>query len=157
MKNLKITPPEGYEIDREKSTFEEIIFKPMKKSLPKSWEELEKIKGYYVSNDCNIYHEVGIKCTLGNKNIFVTEAQAKATIALAQLSQLRDAYRDGWKPSWTSTGLKKYCIEIIEGHIVGEDYYRTAHFLSFQSEEIRDEFLSNFKDLIEEASPLLFG
>lgn len=29
-KTLKITPPEGYEIDREKSTIDEIVFKPAK-------------------------------------------------------------------------------------------------------------------------------
>lgn len=41
-KKLKINIPEGYEIDREKSTFEEIVFKkiedPLAK-LPKTWEE----------------------------------------------------------------------------------------------------------------------
>lgn len=31
MKTVKITPPDGYEIDREKSTLEEIVFKPIKK------------------------------------------------------------------------------------------------------------------------------
>lgn len=28
MKSMKITPPEGYEVDKENSTFEEIKFKP---------------------------------------------------------------------------------------------------------------------------------
>ena len=41
-KKLKINIPEGYEIDKENSTFEEIIFKkiedPLSK-LPKTWEE----------------------------------------------------------------------------------------------------------------------
>ena len=30
-KIIKITPPEGFEIDKEKSTFEEIVFKPIQK------------------------------------------------------------------------------------------------------------------------------
>ena len=30
MKNLKITAPEGYEIDKTNSTFENIVFKPTK-------------------------------------------------------------------------------------------------------------------------------
>ena len=29
MKSVKITPPEGYEIDKDKSTFKEIVFKPV--------------------------------------------------------------------------------------------------------------------------------
>ena len=38
-KELKITVPEGYEVDTEQSTFECIVFKPIKKELPKTQEE----------------------------------------------------------------------------------------------------------------------
>lgn len=41
-KKLKINIPEGYEIDKEKSTFEEIVFKKVEDpftKLPKNWEE----------------------------------------------------------------------------------------------------------------------
>ena len=31
MEKIKITPPEGFEVDKEKSTFEEIVFKPIQK------------------------------------------------------------------------------------------------------------------------------
>ena len=37
-KELKIQIPEGYEIDKEKSTFEKIVFKK-KDTNPRSWEE----------------------------------------------------------------------------------------------------------------------
>ena len=52
MKNLTITPPEGYEIDKEQSTFENIVFKPVPKtvSLPKTWRDLKTISGYYVNS-----------------------------------------------------------------------------------------------------------
>lgn len=39
MKELKIEVPEGYEIDKEKSTFEKIVFKKIKVELPKTWDE----------------------------------------------------------------------------------------------------------------------
>ena len=40
-KEMKIQVPEGYEIDREKSTFDSIVFKKVEeKALPKSWEDL---------------------------------------------------------------------------------------------------------------------
>lgn len=49
-KKLKINIPEGYEIDKEKSTFEEIVFKKVEypfSKLPKTWEEYCKYtKGY---------------------------------------------------------------------------------------------------------------
>ena len=40
-KKLKINIPEGHEIDKEKSTFEEIVFKKVNplSELPEGWEE----------------------------------------------------------------------------------------------------------------------
>ena len=43
-KTIKITPPEGYEVDKEKSTFNEIVFKKLEPNLPMSWEELKEVK-----------------------------------------------------------------------------------------------------------------
>ena len=53
-KELKIIPPIGYEIDRQKSTFEKIIFKKIPEN-PKTWEDycsLMKGKTVYYTN-CN--------------------------------------------------------------------------------------------------------
>lgn len=157
MKTLKITPPEGFEIDKEKSTFEEIVFKPVKKQLPKSWEELKTIEGYFVTHDSTIYEAALQSTDHYQRNIFVTEAQARASIALAQLSQLRQVYRGGWKPDWCDIN-PKYVIIQCGNRITTHTYYsNSSNFLSFQYPEIRDLFLENFKDLIEQASPLLFG
>ena len=156
MKTLKITPPEGFEIDKEKSTFEEIVFKPMKNELPKSWGELKTIEGFYVTSDSIIYRAAPQNTNNYHKNIFVTKEQAKASIALAQLSQLREVYRQGWEPDWIDENYKA-CIFKMGDNVFPGKILATRHFLSFQSIEIRDEFLKNFKDLIEEASPLLFG
>lgn len=41
MKGMKITPPEGYIIDKEKSTIYNIVFKK-KNNLPTTWEEFCK-------------------------------------------------------------------------------------------------------------------
>ena len=51
-KKLKINIPEGYEIDKENSTFEEIVFKKVEDpfaKLPKTWEEYCKQTKDYVS------------------------------------------------------------------------------------------------------------
>ena len=59
-KELKIIPPIGYEIDRQKSTFEKIIFKEIPEN-PKTWEEycsLMKGKTVYYTNwyyFCNFF------------------------------------------------------------------------------------------------------
>ena len=47
MKKLEIKIPENYEIDKEKSTFECIVFKEVKKQV--SWDDFGEVKGYYIS------------------------------------------------------------------------------------------------------------
>lgn len=157
MKNLKITAPEGYEIDKEKSTFEEIVFKPIKKELPKSWEELGFIEhGYHVTTDSEVNGGGGCYSNCPeNYNTFATKEQAEASIALAQLSQLREVYRDGWKPDWKNNTQIKFTIYFREYRIETNEVFNAGYFLSFQSEKVRDLFLNNFRDLIEQAKPLM--
>jgi hypothetical protein len=155
MKNFKIEIPKGYEIDKEKSTFENIVFKLAKKELPKSWEEIGKISGYYVTTSLDIiqankYHTK----YQDNGNIFATKEQAEASIALAQLSQLIKVYRNGWVPDWSNEDYK-YCIDFYNNKINTDDYTNASVFLSFQDEETRDLFLENFKELIETAKTLM--
>ena len=153
MKTFNIEIPKGYEIDKEKSTFETIIFKEVKNELPKTWEELEELKGYYVTTHCNITPIAGNICK-ELLNTFATKEQAEASLALAQLSQLREVYRNGWKPDWKD-GDYKYCIYFCNDLINTCTNYETSLFLSFQDAETRDLFLENFKDLILIAKPLM--
>jgi hypothetical protein len=154
MKQVKIDIPEGYEIDKENSTFELIKFKEIKKQLPKSWEELGFISGYFVSSASEIY-PIG-RYTNNNlyRYIFKTKEQAEASIALAQLSQLRDVYRQGWTPDWERDGDK--CSIVFFKHEIGITCFSLHNaFLSFQSKEIAQEFLVNFHELIIKSRPLM--
>tara|TARA_R110002126_G_scaffold100487_1_gene231999 strand:+ start:1757 stop:1912 length:156 start_codon:yes stop_codon:yes gene_type:complete len=45
MKDLKINAPKGYEIDKDKSTFENIVFKEIN-VLPSSWDDLKEVSGF---------------------------------------------------------------------------------------------------------------
>jgi hypothetical protein len=153
MKTLKINVPEGYEIDKEQSTFENIVFKEIEKELPKSWEELGFIAGKMVMYDTKL-KTVNTNADTAPRNTFATEEQAEASIALAQLSQLREVYRQGWKPDWNDTN-PKYVIEFNQNGIHKNIWYSLNNFLSFQSKEIAEQFLENFKDLIEKAKPLM--
>ncbi|WP_353077370.1 hypothetical protein [Flavobacterium sp.] len=152
MKTLKIEIPNGFEIDKDNSTFEQIVFKEIKNELPKTWEELGNIKGYFVHTMASI--EKLRKDSKGLENVFATKEQAKASIALSQLSQLREVYRNGWVPDFKKWS-KKYCIEFLKNEINTPTYEISNAFLSFQDEETRDLFLENFKDLIEQAKPLM--
>jgi hypothetical protein len=155
MKILKIYVPDGYEIDKEQSTFENIVFKEIEKGLPKSWEEIENLQGFYINGDSSV-SESDNKCVKlnHNRNIFATKEQAEASIALAQLSQLREVYRQGWKPDWGNVEAK-YCIEYADNKVRINLWCNINYFLSFQSEEIAKQFLENFRDLIEKARPLM--
>jgi hypothetical protein len=156
MKDLKINAPKGYEIDKEKSTFENIVFKESN-VLPSSWEELgEYIDGY------SVYHRtssivINFREIVSNynKNIFKTEEQAEASIALAQLSQLRDVYRQGWEPDWGTVSHNKYCIYFHLNSLSITNFISLSHFLSFQDEKTAELFLENFRDLIKKAKPLM--
>ena len=157
MKTLKINVPEGYEIDKEQSTFENIVFKEIENGLPKSWEKIENLHGFFVDYGSDIRETyVDVMKSKVNRNIFATKEQAEACIALAQLSQLREVYRQGWKPDWGDDTIKKFCIIPLEKKLKIDIWrVRFNFFLSFQSEEIAEQFLENFRDLIEKARPLM--
>jgi hypothetical protein len=116
-----------------------------KNKLPKSWRELKEISGYYVNSDSEIVAcmKSNGACSIGpNRNVFATKKQADACIALAQLSQLREVYRNGWVPDFNNPLQAKYGINNFE-------------FLTFQDRETCCEFIDNFNDLIEKAKPLI--
>lgn len=161
MKNTKevtISIPEGYEIDKEKSTFEKIVFKKKEQSLPKTWEELEIIRGWFVEDCADITmldpEDSETDTSYYNRNVFVSKEQAEAAVALAQLSQLREVYRKGWVPDWKD-GKLKYVIDFTKNEFNIRSAITCNEFLSFQTKEIRNEFLENFKDLIMRAKPLI--
>lgn len=158
-KEMKIQVPEGYEIDKENSTFEKIIFKKVENELPKNWCDLKFIKGFFVNGESEI-KEINetrdkILAIEGNRNVFPNREEAEACLALSQLCQLRDRYNDGWKPDWKNEKELKYVIEIFWDNIVKREYDCRYKVLAFKTEELRDEFLKNFRELIWIAKPLL--
>lgn len=152
MKNFKIEVPQGYEIDKDHSTFENIVFKKVDE-LPSSWRDLKDIRGYFVEGASAISSYEGYS-QHKNRNIFATKEQAEASLALAQLSQLREVYRNGWKPDWNDY-RRKYGISLYKNEIYASRHCAYSHFLSFQDAETRDLFLKNFRDLIEQAKLLI--
>ncbi len=154
IKEMKIQVPEGYEIDREKSTFKKIVFKKIEKKLPKSWKEFGEVQGWFVSELSDIDYSEGHSTDYRDKNIFPTKEEAEACLALAQLCQLRDRYNDGWKPDWED-GTEKCTVIYSDNELKGSFSIYTQRILSFKTQELRDKFLENFRDLIEIAKPLL--
>lgn len=144
-KEIKIQVPEGYEIDKEKSTFENIIFK--KKSTINCWEDLEGISGYGITTECSIVSWLKLSTIEENKNVFLNEKYAKSALALAQISQLLPYYDSN--VDWYKD-TDKYCIVIISNKIHIETWQSSYHFLAFNSKEEAKRFLKYNEQLVKD-------
>ena len=129
-------------------------------ALPNTWEEFcnmypVKDDEWYISASSNIIRmSQGKRYTFYNCNILPSLQSAKAHLALMQLHQLRDCYRQGWVPDWKDD-IIKYCIVLESNRCVIYKNITTCNFLSFQSMELAEKFLNNFKNLIETAGDLI--
>lgn len=151
-KKLKINIPEGYEIDRENSTFEEIVFKkvedPLAK-LPKTWEKYcKRTKGYtsyYSDHSENYIHPSNF---IGFYNEFSTKERVKQYVALGRLLQLRDYWVGDWK-------INSDNIYVIYKNVIMAAMPNSDFPLAFPTREMAKEFKNCFEDLIKEAYPLV--
>ena len=161
-KAFTVEVPDGYEIDKENKNFECIKFKPIEKKLPKSWEEYcemhEVQPGESCVNDCcEVWesNDTNPRNTEFDKNLLPNVVYSKAFLALCQLIQLRNYYNDGWIPDYNNLSSCKYCIEVNLNKINCTVNVVNQRVLAFKTIELRNEFVKNFKDLIEIAKPLL--
>lgn len=152
-KKLKINIPEGYEIDKEKSTFEEIVFKKVEdpfSKLPKTWEEYYKRTKCYTSYYGNP-RQTNISKTRfdGFYNEFLTEERVKQYVSFGKLLQLRDY----WVKDYSEFRYAVY------GDCLGTticDWHDNIHYpLTFPTKEMAEKFIECFGDLIKQAYPLV--
>ena len=133
-----------------------------KGGLPKTWEEfcnnykVQKEACFIDSDSDIVVVSSGTRLIDSDQNLLPNKQAAEAHLALMQLHQLRDCYRQGWEPNW-SDGEDKYCIVRSYNdtkHLVAA-YKGAKVFLSFQSADIARLFLKNFRGLIEAAGDLV--
>lgn len=152
-KELNIVAPEGYEIDKENSTFECIKFKP----IVRRWRYNPKapLLGYYISHNSQVritqddsIHNIPI-----NYKVFATEKQAKSALAMAQISQImaNDERFGGvvTDEEWNER-TDKYVLYRVSDEITKGKFNYTYHFLAFHTEEERDLFVQENEDLIKD-------
>lgn len=138
MKTLKITPPSGFEIDKDKSTFEEIVFKPIDNWV-NSWDEL----GY---KELNAHSDLSLPGSL----LYNIEQY----INLQKLRDLRDHVNQGWTPDWMD-GSAKWCIlsECKRPKVTA--LYQVNSVLNFKDKVTAQRFLETHLELIESVKELL--
>ena len=154
---IEIEVPEG-----KKAVWKDnkVIFEDIKPQLPKTWKEFCK-QNKTNENECYLNNiscivKTGIderqKCS--DRNILPNKQAAEAHLALMQLHQLRDCYRQGWEPDWNNDCNKYIIVKNRDKYVVFGGNW-TSQFLSFQDRERAEEFLTNFRDLIEQAGDLI--
>ena len=147
-KELKIEVPQGYEIDRQNSTFEKIVFKKIPEN-PKTWEDycsLMKGKTIHYPD----YYYITLRSFEDAYNMFVTKKRAEQFIALGKLLQLRDY--------WVKGSKFKDAIGVFtwsDGLIVTNNCDINDCAITFPTQEMADKFITCFRDLIKQASPLV--
>ena len=139
IKKVSINIPEGYEIDREKSTFENIIFK--KKRTINTFSDLERVEGFCIENYLNCPVKTNIKST-SDFTIFIDEKHINAAIAMAKISQLMPYYGGAITDKEWQENTPKSTIERIESSIIRSFSSLGYQFLAFHTKEQRDRFMS---------------
>ena len=145
-----IVPPEGYEIDKENSTFDCIKFKP----VVKRWRDTNPfVKGYCVEGNNIVKYDMYNKFDKGCHDMYATEKLAKSALAMAYISQImaNDERFGGMvtDKEWHCEPVK-YTIERCKNEIALDNYYTSYKFLAFHTSEQRDLFLKEYEDLVKD-------
>ena len=160
-KELKIQIPEGYEIDKENSTFEKIVFKKKENTKPRSWEEYLELNtgfdGAGINWNCGGVQTTGLHHR--GKAIVPTHL-AQPFIAMMQLMSLRQAWIGNWEPDWNEPDWNdetrvKWNIIYLQNQVCLCDTQIKLRTLSFPTKEMAEDFMNTFKDLLEVAKPLI--
>lgn len=120
-KEIKINIPEGYEIDRENSTFECIKFKKKTLSLV---EILRECKG-----DINVQF---------NK---ISPEMSDKLESFFKLHAVADYLNDGWKPNWNNEDQIKYVIKFTNNRPIIGTTRTYVYPVVFKSKEVAEQAL----------------
>lgn len=163
----KVEIPEGCEVDSITTEGGSVVvtFKQKENQLPETWVEFcenypTKAGECYITTTSDI---IQASATYGNTRVALRDrdllpdrATAEAVLALCQLIQLRDCYNQGWVPNWNDDDEKKHMIILKAGEPIQiAPFYTMAYSpLYFKTNELCDQFLGNFRGLIEKLKPL---
>ena len=150
-KEIKITVPEGYEIDKENSTFECIKFKKKRLTYEDVAEKLFKQKKtYFICEQGKI--EIFTPASVvgaSYANNATSEKQLQRLLAINKLMNVAEYLNGGWKPFWKVASNSKWYIywnhslekfEIESHHLyqTGIPHFKTPD-LALQAIEILGE------------------
>ena len=136
-----------------------VVFEDIEPQLPNTWEEF--CKNYPIKSGEFLIDSLSQILAPGfrdreiytDQNVLPNYKAADAHLAYMQLHQLRNCYRQGWEP--TDGKVSFAIIRSVDGRLDVDRFMYSSRFLSFQSEEIAEKFLHNFRDYIKRADDLI--
>lgn len=159
-KEVKIVPPEGYEIDKDNSTLECIKFKPIQKPKFSDYDGSYPMEGYYMLPSTEpplVQKNIFCTNTKDKRHLFATSKQAKSALAMAQISQIMK-YDERFggvitDEEWKNDKIDKYCINRLidrfHSYIRICVYQTCYNFLAFHTEEQLKLFLNENEMLVK--------
>lgn len=161
IETFEINVPNGYKlVEIEKNKYE---IRKEENTLPSTWEEyceMYRVNSYYWFIDDISNITVAVKPLYErdrdpkkDRNLLSSKKQAEAFLALMQLVQLRDCYNKSEEATDECAILYDINDNTFDIWDASVDY--TNHVLSFNSKHLAEQFLSNFRDLIEKARTLI--
>ena len=162
----EVTLPEGYIFKDENNNIINTTKIVIEKKYPKTYEECCQILGIE-ARDFDILYNM-----LDTLEIIYCNNLDRLLNTFRKLLICRDAYwkiageemglGKPWKPDWENSEERRYSIVNIEGDIILPETTLTKWILKvtnkilvFPTEEMRDAFYDNFKELIEQCKELL--
>jgi hypothetical protein len=149
---MKITKDQAEKLLKTLPEFAEQIYLDYPELNPSkivgSWEDLDKISGYFIDDNSEIHESVQSDNCKENKDIFKTEKQAESSLAYSQLTQLMADCGD-CDVHWYSFDTK-YCIQRSNNLLEVTRLCKTFDFLAFKTPEIALEFIKKHEGLIKQ-------
>ena len=156
-KTITFEIPEGYVIDKENSTDNNIVLKFSESVKARTWEDyckkMNNKNSYYFNEQFNnlTSSQFGPIPVVSE---FENYKDAEVFAAFSKLLKLRKDWIGDWEPDWNNDNTK-YIIYCEHNKLFKDTAFCVSSVLSFPSEKMRDEFFDCFKNLLEEAKTLL--
>lgn len=136
-----------------------VVFEDIEPQLPNTWKEFCKSypikRGEFLIDTSSqiVAPAWAARDMYATQNVLPSRKAAEAHLAYMQLHQLRNCYRQGWEPTDDKESFA--IVRIADGRLDIVNLMFSSRFLSFQTKEIAEKFLHNFRDYIKRADDLI--
>ena len=161
MSTIEFNVPEGYVLDRKASTRNKVVYRKEEQEvfLPNTWEEFchhaKPSLRHIITYEGEIRSgELTYLDSEADRNVLPSKEAAISVRALMQLLNLKEVYKEADEP-----GLSDSYYNIVIGRQSKDPYIvneAEPSLFSFKSPDLARRFYQNFKDLLKEASDILF-